>query len=94
MTGTAAKCLAHVTNHYYINPDTNRISEAWTFSGILVRQAYALRLHRSLDAGSVDPSFQHQYFRQRIWQAVVVQDVSIAFHLHLPPIINQVHRHW
>lgn len=71
----------------YLLINTNRISEAWTFSGVLVRQAYALRLHRSLDISTHVASMkqdQHERLRQSIWQAVVVQDVSMAFHLELP----------
>ncbi|KAF2160814.1 hypothetical protein M409DRAFT_70140 [Zasmidium cellare ATCC 36951] len=79
--GTAQVIL--LIGHLLIN--TNRISEAWTFSGILVRQAYALRLHRSLDSDPGGLFDQHRQLQRRIWQAVVVQDVSIAYHLHLPP---------
>ncbi|PIA92398.1 hypothetical protein CB0940_09164 [Cercospora beticola] len=65
----------------YLLINTNRVSEAWTFSGILVRQAYALRLHRN------STSHRDSILRRRLWQAVVVQDVSIAYHLDLPPSV-------
>ncbi|KAG7403765.1 Transcription factor yanR [Fusarium oxysporum f. sp. rapae] len=87
--------------HFLVN--NNHVSEAWAFSGILIRQAQAMGLHRDstigmcllpagtssfTDLGTLVTTganlFEKQQ-RRKIWQAVLIQDTSLAVLLSLPP---------
>jgi hypothetical protein len=69
---------------YFLIND-NHASDGWAFSGILIRQAYAMGLHR--DPNIVCPSaspFDKQ-LRRKVWQAVLLQDTFLTVLLSLPP---------
>ncbi|PCD22254.1 hypothetical protein AU210_016044 [Fusarium oxysporum f. sp. radicis-cucumerinum] len=87
--------------HFLVN--NNHVSEAWAFSGILIRLAQAMGLHRGstigmcllpagissfTDLGTLVTTganlFEKQQ-RRKIWQAVLIQDTSLAVLLSLPP---------
>ncbi len=73
---------------YFLMND-NHASDAWAFSGIMVRQAYALGLNR--DPSKVVPdadAFEMQQ-RRKIWQAVFMQDTFLTVILELPPTTYQ-----
>lgn len=64
---------------------TDRISHAWTFSGILQRHAYALQLHRPPDVAAPESSSAEQQLRCRLWQALLMQETILSRELRLPP---------
>jgi hypothetical protein len=69
---------------YFLIND-NHASDGWAFAGILIRQAYAMGLHR--DPNIVCPSatpFDKQ-LRRKLWQAVLLQDTFLTVLLSLPP---------
>ena len=69
---------------YFLMND-NHASDGWAFAGILIRQAYALGLHR--DPNLVDErltTYQRQE-RRRLWIAIVCQDAFMSVILKLPP---------
>ncbi|KAG6088112.1 hypothetical protein E4U30_004032 [Claviceps sp. LM220 group G6] len=69
--------------YFLINDD--HASDGWAFAGILIRQAYAMGLHR--DPNVVTPHanpFEKQQ-RLKVWQAVLMQDTFLTVLLSLPP---------
>jgi len=67
----------------------NHPSDAWAFSGIIVRQTYALGLNR--DPSKVVPdagAFEMQQ-RRKSWQPVFMQDTFFTVILELPPTAYQ-----
>lgn len=69
---------------YFLIND-NHASDGWAFAGILMRQAYAMGLHR--DPNIVAPTaspFEKQQ-RRKLWQAVLFQDTFLTVLLSLPP---------
>lgn len=75
---------AMVLMTYFLIND-NHASDGWAFGGILMRQAYAMGLHR--DPNIVVPSaplFIKQQ-RRKVWQAVLLQDTFLTVLLSLPP---------
>ncbi|OAA37449.1 Transcription factor [Metarhizium rileyi] len=69
---------------YFLIND-NHASDGWAFAGILIRQAYAMGLHR--DPNIVTPNanpFEKQQ-RRKVWQAVLLQDTFLTVLLSLPP---------
>ncbi|CCC08131.1 hypothetical protein SMACR_01681 [Sordaria macrospora] len=75
---------AMVLMTYFLIND-NHASDGWAFGGILMRQAYAMGLHR--DPNIVVPAaplFIKQQ-RRKVWQAVLLQDTFLTVLLSLPP---------
>ncbi len=69
---------------YFLIND-NHASDGWAFAGILMRQSYAMGLHR--DPNIVVPiasPFEKQQ-RRKLWQAVLFQDTFLTVLLSLPP---------
>ncbi|KAF2154359.1 hypothetical protein K461DRAFT_312286 [Myriangium duriaei CBS 260.36] len=69
---------------YFLMND-NHASDAYAWSGILLRQSYAMRLHRDPDLIDLDISQVEKQARRRIWQAVFFQDTFLTVLLKLPP---------
>ncbi|GAM84650.1 hypothetical protein ANO11243_026490 [Dothideomycetidae sp. 11243] len=69
---------------YFLMND-NHASDAYAWSGILLRQAYALRLHRDPDLIDLDVSQVEKQARRKLWQAVFFQDTFLTVLLKLPP---------
>ncbi|KAH8759343.1 Zn(II)2Cys6 transcription factor [Diaporthe sp. PMI_573] len=69
---------------YFLIND-NHASDGWAFAGILMRQAYAMGLHR--DPNIVTPGASHaqKQERRKVWQAVLHQDTFLTVLLSLPP---------
>ncbi|TIA11759.1 hypothetical protein D6C83_08467 [Aureobasidium pullulans] len=63
----------------------NHASDAYAWSGIIVRQAYALRLHRDPDIILPNISPVEKHTRRRFWQAILHQDTFLTVLLKLPP---------
>ncbi|TVY88447.1 Transcription factor, partial [Lachnellula willkommii] len=58
---------------YFLIND-NHASDGWAFAGILIRQAYAMGLHRDPNIVSPHASTFDKQQRRKLWQAVLLQD--------------------
>ena len=79
------RALAAMTLLTYFLMNDNHASDAYAFSGILLRQAYAMRLHRDPDIATPDCSEVEKQVRRKMWQAVFFQDTFLTVLLKLPP---------
>lgn len=75
---------AMVLMGYFLMND-NKATDAWAFSGILVKQAYAMGLHRDPDIIVPKASVMEKNQRRKVWQAVFVQDTYLTVLVKLPP---------
>ncbi|KAH7035601.1 fungal-specific transcription factor domain-containing protein [Microdochium trichocladiopsis] len=83
-TASIQSIQAMVLLCYFLIND-NHASDGWAFAGLLMRQAYAMGLHR--DPNIVTPhanAFEKQQ-RRKLWQAVLLQDTFFVVLLSLPP---------
>lgn len=69
---------------YFLIND-NHASDGWAFAGILIRQAYAMGLHRDPNIVCPDASIFEKQVRRKLWQAVLLQDTFLTVLLSLPP---------
>ena len=69
---------------YFLMND-NHASDAWAFGGLLVRQSYAMGLHRDPDIITPRCSLSDKQQRRKLWQAVFFQDTFLTVLLKLPP---------
>ncbi|CAI6334144.1 unnamed protein product [Periconia digitata] len=69
---------------YFLMND-NHASDAWAFGGVLVRQSYAMGLHRDPDIISPRCSRSDKQQRRKLWQAIFFQDTFLTVLLKLPP---------
>ena len=69
---------------YFLMND-NHASDAYAWAGILLRQAYAMRLHRDPDIVVPDMPTVEKHTRRKYWQAVSHQDTFLTVLLKLPP---------
>ncbi len=69
---------------YFLMND-NHASDAWAFGGLLVRQAYAMGLHRDPDIIAPRCSRSDKQQRRKLWQAIFLQDTFLTVLLKLPP---------
>ncbi|KAL1305409.1 hypothetical protein AAFC00_002296 [Neodothiora populina] len=69
---------------YFLMND-NHASDAYAWAGILLRQAYAMRLHRDPDLVMPDMPAVEKHTRRKYWQAVSHQDTFLTILLKLPP---------
>lgn len=69
---------------YFLMND-NHASDAWAFGGVLVRQAYAMGLHRDPDIIAPRCSRSDKQQRRKLWQAIFFQDTFLTVLLKLPP---------
>jgi hypothetical protein len=69
---------------YFLIND-NHASDGWAFAGILIRQAYAMGLHRDPNIVCPDASVFEKQQRRKLWQAVLFQDTFLTVLLSLPP---------
>lgn len=72
-----------LTVYFLIND--NHASDGWAFAGILMRQAYAMGLHRDPNVATPDGSPFDKNERRKLWQAVLLQDTFLTVLLSLPP---------
>lgn len=79
------RSLASMILLTYFLMNDNHASDAYAWSGILLRQSYALRLHRDPDLIELDISQIEKQTRRRLWQAVFFQDTFLTVLLKLPP---------
>lgn len=69
---------------YFLMND-NHAPDAWSFGGILMRQAYAMGLNRDPDIIAPKTSPAERTQRRKVWQAVLFQDTFLTVLLRLPP---------
>jgi hypothetical protein len=69
---------------YFLIND-NHASDGWAFAGILMRQAYAMGLHRDPNIVTPSASRAQKQERRKVWQAVLLQDTFLTVLLSLPP---------
>ncbi|GAB7349076.1 hypothetical protein MBLNU459_g8035t1 [Dothideomycetes sp. NU459] len=69
---------------YFLMND-NHASDAYAWGGILLRQTYALRLHRDPDLIVPNATPVEKHTRRKFWQAVFFQDTFLTVLLKLPP---------
>jgi Fungal specific transcription factor domain len=69
---------------YFLIND-NHASDGWAFAGILIRQAYAMGLHRDPNIVCPNASPFDKQQRRKLWQAVLLQDTFLTVLLSLPP---------
>ncbi len=69
---------------YFLIND-NHASDGWAFAGILIRQAYAMGLHRDPNIVCPNASIFDKQLRRKLWQAVLLQDTFLTVLLSLPP---------
>ncbi|KAK6081064.1 zn 2cys6 transcription factor [Seiridium cupressi] len=69
---------------YFLIND-NHASDGWSFAGILMRQAYAMGLHRDPNIVVPNASKFEKQQRRKLWQAVLHQDTFLTILLSLPP---------
>jgi hypothetical protein len=75
---------AMVLMSYFLMND-NKATDAWAFGGILVKQAYAMGLHRDPDVIAPKASAMEKNQRRKVWQAVLYQDTFFTVLVKLPP---------
>ncbi len=69
--------------YFLINDD--HPADGWAFAGILIRQAYAMGLHRDPNIVTPDAAPHVKQQRRKLWQAVLLQDTFLTVLLSLPP---------
>jgi hypothetical protein len=77
-------CEAMVLMVYFLMND-NKATDAWAFGGILMRQAYAMGLHRDPDVVVPRATPMEKNQRRKVWQAVYFQDTFFTVLVKLPP---------
>ncbi|OIW32457.1 hypothetical protein CONLIGDRAFT_270875 [Coniochaeta ligniaria NRRL 30616] len=83
-TASIRSIQAMVLITYFLIND-NHASDGWAFGGILMRQAYAMGLHRDPNIVTPNaPTFEKDQ-RRKVWQAVLLQDTFLTVLLSLPP---------
>ncbi|KAF2750213.1 hypothetical protein M011DRAFT_233199 [Sporormia fimetaria CBS 119925] len=75
---------AMVLISYFLMND-NHYCDAWAFSGVMARQAYAMGLHRDPDIITPRCSQSDKHQRRKLWQAIFFQDTFLTVLLKLPP---------
>ncbi|ESU11247.1 hypothetical protein FGSG_05309 [Fusarium graminearum PH-1] len=69
---------------YFLIND-NHASDGWAFAGVLIRQAYAMGLHRDPNIVTPHATLFEKQQRRKLWQAVLLQDTFLTVLLSLPP---------
>lgn len=83
-TASLRSIQAMVLMTYFLIND-NHASDGWAFAGVLIRQAYAMGLHRDPNVVTPDASPFEKQQRRKVWQAVLLQDTFLTVLLSLPP---------
>ncbi|KAF2713331.1 hypothetical protein K504DRAFT_487762 [Pleomassaria siparia CBS 279.74] len=85
LSRTSVRTLQAMVLICYFLMNDNHASDAWSFGGILIRQAYAMGLHRDPDIFSSRCSLSDKQQRRKLWQAILFQDTFLTVLLKLPP---------
>ncbi len=83
---TSVQTLQAMIFMTYFLMNVNQATAAWAFSGIMIRQAYALGLNRDPSLLMHPPATRFQRAeRRRLWQSIVTQETFLSIFLGLPP---------
>ncbi|GKT61667.1 zn(II)2Cys6 transcription factor [Colletotrichum tofieldiae] len=82
---TAQECVTDEPRLTYFLINDNHASDGWAFAGILIRQAYAMGLHRDPNIVTPEATIFEKQQRRKLWQAVLLQDTFLTVLLSLPP---------
>lgn len=85
LSRTSVRTLQAMVLICYFLMNDNHASDAWAFGGVLVRQSYAMGLHRDPDIHVPRCSLSDKQQRRKLWQAVLFQDTFLTVLLKLPP---------
>ena len=69
---------------YFLMND-NHASDSYAWAGLMLRQAYAMRLHRDPESVCPEASEVEKQVRRKLWQAISFQDTFLTVLLKLPP---------
>ncbi|KAL5612033.1 hypothetical protein BROUX41_000405 [Berkeleyomyces rouxiae] len=83
-TASVTSIQAMVLVTYFLIND-NHVSDGWAFAGILMRQSYAMGLHRDPNIVTPHATLLEKQQRRKLWQAVLLQDTFLTILLSLPP---------
>ncbi|KAF9729191.1 zn 2cys6 transcription factor [Paraphaeosphaeria minitans] len=85
LSRTSVRTLQAMVLICYFLMNDNHASDAWAFGGVLIRQSYAMGLHRDPDIIAPRCSLSDKQQRRKLWQAVFFQDTFLTVLLKLPP---------
>lgn len=85
LSRTSMRTLQAMVLISYFLMNDNHASDAWAFGGVLIRQSYAMGLHRDPDIIAPRCSLSDKQQRRKLWQAVLFQDTFLTVLLKLPP---------
>ena len=85
LSRTSMRTLQAMVLICYFLMNDNHASDAWAFGGVLMRQSYAMGLHRDPDIIAPRCSLSDKQQRRKLWQAVLFQDTFLTVLLKLPP---------
>ncbi|KAI0013081.1 fungal-specific transcription factor domain-containing protein [Xylariaceae sp. FL0662B] len=83
-TASIPSVQSMVLTTYFLMND-NHASDGWAFAGLLMKQAYAMGLHRDPNIVTPHASPFEKQQRRKLWQAVLLQDTFMTVLLSLPP---------
>ncbi|ORY65013.1 fungal-specific transcription factor domain-containing protein [Pseudomassariella vexata] len=85
LSSASVRSLQAMVLIVYFLINDNHASDGWAFAGILIRQAYAMGLHRDPNIVAPHASIFEKQQRRKLWQAVLLQDTFMVVLLSLPP---------
>jgi hypothetical protein len=85
LSKTSLRSLEAMVLMAYFLMNDNKATDAWAFCGILVKQAYAMGLHRDPEVIAPKVSAMEKNQRRKVWQAVFYQDTFFTVLTKLPP---------
>jgi hypothetical protein len=85
LSKTTVRTIQTMVLMCYFLMNDNHASDAWSFGGVLMRQAYAMGLNRDPDNIIPRSSIAEKIQRRKVWQSVLFQDTFLTVLLRLPP---------
>ena len=85
LSKTSLRSIEAMVLMVYFLMNDNKATDAWAFCGILVKQAYAMGLHRDPEIIAPKASPMEKNQRRKVWQAVFYQDTFFTVLVKLPP---------
>ncbi|KAF2722913.1 hypothetical protein K431DRAFT_265455 [Polychaeton citri CBS 116435] len=82
---TSMRAIAAMLLMTYFLMNDCHASDAYSWAGIHLRQAYAMRLHRDPEIVVPNASVVEKQQRRKLWQAMFLQDTFMTVLLKLPP---------
>jgi len=82
---TSVRSIQSMVLITYFLINDNHTSDGYAFAGMIMRQAYAMGLHRDPNIVAPNASIFEKQVRRKLWQAVLLQDTFLTVLLSLPP---------